>query len=74
MPLYEYRCEEDESTLTLLRSMSNADAPVEDPKGLGREFRRIHSTFQVEATTAPRGGFESTGGGSCGCGHGGCGH
>jgi hypothetical protein len=27
----------------------------------------------MDATTAPRGGFDSTGGG-CGCGHGGCGH
>ncbi|MDG2201489.1 MAG: hypothetical protein P8K80_09960 [Phycisphaerales bacterium] len=73
MPLYEYRCEEDGDTLTLLRSMADADAPVEDPEELGRVFHRIHSTFQMDATTAPRGGFDSTGGG-CGCGHGGCGH
>ena len=34
MPLYEYRCEEDGSLVTLLRSMAEADEPVEDPEGL----------------------------------------
>jgi putative FmdB family regulatory protein len=52
MPLYEYRCEEDAETITLLRPMADADAPVEDPKGLGRTFVRIHSTFAVGAVSA----------------------
>ena len=72
MPLYEYRCDEDGSTLTLLRSMAQADDPVEDPDGRGRSFSRVHSTFMVEAPSTPRGGFDVRGG--CGCGHGGCGH
>lgn len=74
MPLYEYRCEDDGSTLTLLRSMAEADAPVEDPEGRGRAFQRIHSTFQVDSAV-PRGGFNGPpAGGGCACGHGGCGH
>ncbi len=47
MPLYEYRCEEDGSTITLMRPMGEADDPVEDPKGEGRVFTRMHSTFAV---------------------------
>ena len=54
MPLYEYRCEEDGSLVTLLRSMAEADEPVEDPEGLDRTFLRVHSTFQVDAPTASR--------------------
>ncbi|MHC4710204.1 MAG: FmdB family zinc ribbon protein [Planctomycetota bacterium] len=52
MPLYEYRCEEDGETITVLRSMDDADKPVEDPKGLGRTFVRAHSTFAVGAAKA----------------------
>lgn len=47
MPLYEYVCEEDGSVLELIRPMSQADAPVDDPEGRGRVFRRRHSTFQA---------------------------
>ena len=47
MPLYEYRCEETGTTITLLRPMAEADAPVEDPEGKGRLFKRVHSTFSV---------------------------
>ena len=72
MPLYEYRCKEDGSALTLLRSMADADACVEDPDGLGRTFDRVHSTFMVEAPATPPSGFDP--GAGCGCGHGGCGH
>ena len=49
MPLYEYRCEEDGTTITLLRSMADADKPVKDPEGKGRVFKRAHSTFSVSA-------------------------
>ncbi|MHC4129294.1 MAG: FmdB family zinc ribbon protein [Planctomycetota bacterium] len=52
MPLYEYRCDEDGETITLLRSMADADRPVEDPEGLGRTFVRTHSTFAVGAGKA----------------------
>jgi putative FmdB family regulatory protein len=63
MPLYEYKCEEDGETITLLRSMADADKPVDDPKGLGRTFVRTHSTFAVGAgsVSAPPGG--------CACGN-----
>jgi putative FmdB family regulatory protein len=47
MPLYEYRCENDGTTITLLRPMAAADDPVEDPDGRGRTFTRVHSTFSV---------------------------
>lgn len=47
MPLYEYESNEDGEIVTLLRSMSEADAPVEDPSGQGRTFRRRHSVFGV---------------------------
>jgi putative FmdB family regulatory protein len=47
MPLYEYRCEEDGTTITLLRPMADADKPVEDPEGKGRTFKRAQSTFSV---------------------------
>ena len=47
MPLYEYRCDEDDTTITLLRPMAEADDPVDDPEGRHRTFRRVHSTFSV---------------------------
>ena len=47
MPQYEYECVEDGELLTLLRSMNEADAPVEDPTGAGRSFKRVHSVFGV---------------------------
>jgi putative FmdB family regulatory protein len=55
MPMYEYRCEEDGSVITLMRPMAEADRPVEDPEGKGRTFRRIHSTFSVGAAPASSG-------------------
>ena len=63
MPLYEYRCNEDGETITLLRSMADADKPVDDPKGLGRTFVRTHSTFAVGA------GKVDTSPGGCACGN-----
>lgn len=47
MPQYEYECVEDGEVLTLLRPMSQADAPVDDPEGRGRMFSRRHSVFGV---------------------------
>lgn len=72
MPLYEYEAQ-DGTVLELMRPMSQADAPVEDPDGKGRTFVRKMSTF------APKGGAASTGvswggggggGGCCPCGKG----
>ena len=47
MPLYEYESAEDGEIITLLRSMADADSPVEDPSGRDRTFRRRHSVFGV---------------------------
>ncbi|MCK4872235.1 MAG: hypothetical protein KAS72_05885 [Phycisphaerales bacterium] len=51
MPLYEYLCKEDGTKIELLRTMSQADAPVEDPEGKGRTFSRVLSTFEAKAGT-----------------------
>ncbi|HLO41448.1 MAG TPA: hypothetical protein VK176_10525 [Phycisphaerales bacterium] len=61
MPLYEYSNDQDGTILELIRPMSQADAPVEDPEGKGRVFRRIHSTFSAGGGSASAG---SSGGGS----------
>ena len=73
MPLYEYRCEEDGATVTLLRPIADADKPVEDPEGKGRLFKRAQSTFSVSSTSSRQGGEGSYGScptcnldGSCG--------
>ena len=69
MPQYEYVCEKDGEVLTLLRPMRDADAPVDDPKGLGRTFVRKHSTFGVVGGTpgAGTGGHVHSGRGCCCC-------
>jgi len=73
MPLYEYECKEDGRTISLLRPMKDADAPVNDPDGQGGTFVRKHSTFSVAAGGSPSRGELSPGAG-CGCGnpHGPC--
>jgi putative FmdB family regulatory protein len=59
MPIYEYVCEADGEVIELLRPMSEADKPVEDPEGKGRRFIRRHSVFgvsgaaQAAATSLP---------------------
>lgn len=67
MPQYEYECQEDGEVITLLRPMSQADEPVEDPAGRGRRFVRRHSVFGVgggaSVSAAP-----SPSGGCCPCG------
>lgn len=79
MPIYEYEAVEDGEVIELMRPMKDADAPVEDPKGKGRRFRRKMSVFGVSgaAASAPSGSaapahVHSSG---CGCGrpHGSCG-
>lgn len=80
MPVYEYICEEDGSTIELLRSMSRADDPVSDPDGKGRRFIRKHSKFAVGNSPGSGAHVRAAGGDAggcgcgCGCGHGGCGH
>lgn len=75
MPQYEYVSVEDGESITLLRPMAQADAPVDDPKGLGRTFVRQHSTFAVRGAAASKQDIPlPRGGGGCGCGnpHGPC--
>jgi hypothetical protein len=71
VPIYEYTCE-DGTSLELIRPMSQADAPVEDPQGKGRTFTRKHSTFSAGAPSSDR--SLPTSGGCCPCGKttGGC--
>jgi putative FmdB family regulatory protein len=76
MPLYEYICEQDGTVIELLRPMSQADEPVEDPDRKGRTFKRKQSTFASSGTTVSIGASGGhVHGGGCGCGkpHGGCG-
>ncbi len=72
MPLYEYVCEKDGAVIELMRPMAQADAPVEDPEGKGRVFKRRHSTFAPGG--ARSGGSAATGSACCPCGkpHGSC--
>lgn len=69
MPLYEYRCVEDGEVIELLRSMREADAPVEDPEGRGRTFERIHSAFRVGEGVTTAASTRPGMGGGCACGH-----
>lgn len=70
MPIYEYRCEQDGTVLELIRPMSQADDPVQDPEGKGRRFTRVVSAFQSPASGGRSlpvsGGHVHSG--SCGCG------
>ncbi len=63
MPIYEYVCEEDGTTLELIRPMADADKPPADPENKGRSFKRKMSTFSALGTTP-----SSTGGACCPCG------
>lgn len=75
MPLYEYECPTDGTVIELLRPMSQADAPVTDPDGKGREFVRKHSTFSSSAAAGETSLLAGNRGGCCPCGknRGGCG-
>jgi len=72
MPLYEYVCETDGAVIELLRSMSDADMPAEDPEGKGRTFVRKLSTFAAKtagSSTGSSGGSSlPMAGGCCPCG------
>lgn len=74
MPVYEYRAEEDGEVIELIRPMSRADEPVEDPAGKGRTFTRMISVFASSGGSqgGPGGGASggSGGGGCCPCGKG----
>jgi hypothetical protein len=67
MPVYEYECIEDGTVIELIRPMSKADEPVEDPDAKGRTFKRKHSVFSAGGAGAAVGGG---GAGCCPCGKG----
>lgn len=74
MPIYEYICEQDGTKIELLRPMSEADSPVDDPQNKGRRFKRAMSV--PNAKTAGGAGAAATSLGTCcPCGKtsGGCG-
>ena len=71
MPIYEYVSEKDGETIELLRPMAQADAPVDDPAGKGRVFKRVASTFAAQGVAVSVGGSPGSGhvhSGMCGCG------
>lgn len=70
MPLYEYVCEQDGERLELLRPISEADSLVIDPKGQGRRFVRVASTFAAQGAGASPKATSAGGGGCCPCGKG----
>ena len=76
MPIYEYRCEECNAIFSKLRSMRDADAPLECVACHGEHVRRQLS--RVAATRRGDGGDGAAGGSSCsGCSShncGSCGH
>lgn len=74
MPIYEYVCEQDGAVIELLRPISRADEPVDDPEGKGRRFKRKHSTFATGGAAEGQ-SLLSRQGGCCPCGKtaGGCG-
>lgn len=71
MPLYEYVAKEDGHRIELLRPISQADAPVDDPDGKRRTFTRVLSTFASGSTGSTSGSSRSlpmASGGCCPCG------
>jgi hypothetical protein len=76
MPLYEYIAEapgQDPVIIELLRSAKDADAPVPDPEGKGRVFRRRLSVVSLGTSNRPASAPSASSGGhvhsgSCGCG------
>ena len=70
MPIYEYVSEKDGEKIELLRPMAQADAPVQDPAGKGRVFKRVASTFAAQgvAVSVGGGGGHVHSGGCCPCG------
>jgi putative FmdB family regulatory protein len=71
VPIYEYTCEQDGTVIELLRPMREAHAPVEDPEGRGRTFKRKHSTFAAPpgpGASPSRGPVTLPTGSCCPCG------
>lgn len=64
MPIYEYVCEDDGTTLELIRPMAEADIPPVDPENKGRIFKRKLSTFSALGSS----GTSNSAGACCPCG------
>ena len=58
---------DDGTVIELMRPMSQADAPVEDPDGKGRIFVRRMATFEPKGGSASTGVSWGGGGGGGGC-------
>ena len=67
MPLYEYTTD-DGTRIELLRSFDQADAPVKDPEGKGRVFKRALSTFAPHGAPASGSSRSVPLGACCPCG------
>lgn len=74
MPIYEYVSQSDGERIELLRPMAAADDPVDDPKGKGRVFKRVQSTFASKGGASSLASPSGGGGSCCPCGKnsGGC--
>lgn len=71
MPIYEYVAEESGKppvVIELLRASADADAPVEDPDGKGRVFKRRLSVVSLGAGGQGQVASGHVHSGGCGCG------
>jgi putative FmdB family regulatory protein len=69
MPIYEYRCKDCENKFEAMRSMSQADTPIECEECHGKHTKRLLSVFNAHGgngvVTHSSGGCASCAGGSC---------
>jgi putative FmdB family regulatory protein len=68
MPIYEYHCSDCDVTFSKLRSMSNADAPVDCERCQGHNVKRGLSRI-ARVMSANGGSNSGQTAGSGGCGH-----
>jgi len=67
VPMYEYLAD-DGTLIELLRPIADADAPVPDPEGKGRSFKRAFSSFAAHGASTSGTPASGTSGGCCPCG------
>lgn len=70
MPLYEYECQDCGSLFDSLRSMKDADVPINCSKCESQHTKRLLSLFYAQSSGRSVAG---TGGGCSGCAGGSCG-
>ena len=77
MPLYEYYCADCQAKFEALRSMSQADSPIQCRACDSTKTSRVLSLFAAytkgDANGMPPMSAGNGGFGGCGCGGGGCG-